>query len=301
MDEKEKIIKLSKENGIDIIGFTNLKYNEEIQNFEKEMQNLGYLTPFHKKFDKNEFTEYKTAIVIGVSYYNDKILSLDSLPEEIAYFSVSSWGEDYHLGLKRKLNLIKEYLETIGSKSEIYVDNNSLNERYLAYRAGLGFFGVNGNLINDRLGSYFFIGVLLTDKEFPYDNPIKKTCLSCMKCVKSCPTHAIDMTGKINGNICLSYITQKKEITKEEESLITRCIYGCDICNKVCPHNSKLKNSNNFPLLGVEFIDVKKYKKLSNKEFKEKYGKLSGAWRGKKVIERNISIYKEKLEKNSIK
>ena len=301
MINKEHLINLSKENGIEIIGFTSLERTQEEITREKELKELGYLTPFYKEYDEEEDKEYKTAVVIGVSYYNEKIEELDSLPKETAYFSPSSWGEDYHIVLKRKLEPLKEYLENNGKKALVCVDNNSLNERYLGYKAGLGFFGINGHLINDELGSYFFIGILLTDEEFEYDKPLINSCISCMGCVNECPAGAIDIDGKVNGNKCLSYITQKKELTEEESKLINKCIYGCDICSRVCPHNSGLKHSNNFEPLGIEFIDINKYESLSNKEFQEKYGKLSGAWRGKKVIERNIALYKEKLEKTSTK
>jgi len=301
MNNKEHLIKLSKENGIDIIGFASLERTKEEINRESELKEAGYLTPFFKEYNEEEYKEFKSAIVIGLSYYNEKIEELDNISKDTVYFSPSSWGEDYHVVLKRKLEPLKEYLESVGAKTRICVDNNSLNERYLAYKAGLGFFGINGNLINDELGSYFFIGVLLTDEVFPYDKPILNNCISCMGCVNECPASAIDMDGKVNGNKCLSYITQKKDITEEESKLLNQCIYGCDICSRVCPHNSGLKHSNNFEPLGIEFIDINKYESLSNKEFQEKYGKLSGAWRGKKVIERNITIYKEKLEKTSAK
>lgn len=301
MTNKEHLINLSKENGIDIIGFTSLERTQEEITREKELKELGYLTPFYKEYDEEEYKEYKSAVVIGVSYYNEKIEELDSLPKETAYFSPSSWGEDYHVVLKRKLEPLKKYLENNGKKALVCVDNNSLNERYLGYKAGLGFFGINGHLINDELGSYFFIGILLTDEEFEYDKPLINSCISCMGCVNECPAGAIDIDGKVNGNKCLSYITQKKELTEEESKLINKCIYGCDICSRVCPHNFGLKHSNNFEPLGIEFIDINKYESLSNKEFQEKYGKLSGAWRGKKVIERNIALYKEKLEKTSTK
>jgi epoxyqueuosine reductase QueG len=198
--------------------------------------------------------------------------------------------------MKEKFDIIEKYLENIGYKTKVCVDNNSLSERDLACKAGLGYIGLNGNLINDEYGSYIFLGVLLTDALIEEDNPLDKTCLMCMSCVLECPTHAIKENGEINGNECLSYLTQKKELTEVEYGYLNKCIYGCDICQKVCPLNSNLKTNTNFIPYGIEFINVKNYKSLSNKEFNDIYGNLSGSWRRKKIIERNINAYRKTLE-----
>ena len=113
-------------------------------------------------------------------------------------------------------------------------------------------------------------------------------------CLKACPTGALSSEG-YNYQKCLSYLTQKEELTKKEKNMLNNCIYGCDKCQEVCPYNQKNNNSIYFNPTGVEFINVFNYQKLSNKKFKEKYGHLSGSWKGKKIIERNIDIYKDKI------
>lgn len=301
MNLKEELIKLSKENNIDKIGFASFQNDEEYKKIEKDLTKKGFITSFHKEYNYDEYKEYKTAIVILISYYNELIENIDSLDENIVYFSSSSWGNDYHKVLNEKLTPLKELLDSKGYNSKICIDTNSLSERKLALDSGLGFIGLNTQLINEELGSYVFIGVLLTDAIIEPDKKTNKTCLKCKKCIEACPSKCINGYGSINGNKCLSYITQKKEITESEESLMNNCIYGCDICSRVCPHNKNLKTNSNFKLTGNEFININEYKHLSNKEFKEKYGNLSGSWRGKSIIERNISIYSKKLEKKKIK
>lgn len=296
MSLKDEIISLSKMYNIDEIGFTKLDFNYEYENLENEMYDKGYITSFHKKYNLDNYKDYNSAIVILVNYYNDKIIEVRNKDKNYVHFSLSSWGEDYHKVLNDKLTPLKEFLNDKGYKTKVCVDNNELSERDLAINAGLGYVGINGQFINDTLGSFVFIGVLLTDALFEYDTKVNKTCLKCMKCKEMCPTKSIKGDGSVNGNTCLSYITQKKELTDDEASLINNCIYGCDVCSLVCPHNQNLKNTTSFKELGIECINVNEYKSLSNKEFNEKYGSLSCSWRGKRVIERNINIIKEKLE-----
>lgn len=294
---KKEIINLSKKENIDLIGFTkflNLEFSKISYLKEK-----GFLTPFNKEYDTKEYEGFNTAIVIGCSYYNELIEKTNTLEKNTVYFSSSSWGRDYHKFLKEKLGVISDYLEEKNYKTKICVDNNSLNERYLAQQAGLGYIGLNGCLINDEYGSYIFLGVLLTDALIQEDKPLNKTCLMCMSCVIECPTNAIKENGEINGNECLSYLTQKKELNQKEITYLNNCIYGCDICQKVCPLNSNLKTNTSFVPYGIEFINLKTYKTLSNKEFDKIYGNLSGAWRGKKIIERNINEYRKTLEKTN--
>jgi epoxyqueuosine reductase len=150
-------------------------------------------------------------------------------------------------------------------------------------------------LINPKYGSYIFLGSLLTNLDIEIDKPMKERCSNCNKCIEACPTKALNDSDILNANKCLAYLTQKKDLTDEESKLLNQCIYGCDICMSVCPYN---KNNNDqhqeFTPTGIEFIDTNKYNDLSNNNFKKKYGKLSGSWRGAKVINRNINLYKDK-------
>ena len=296
---KKEIIELSKNCGIDVIGFSKLRNYEELLEKYLIQQQLEFKSEFQvgnicdKVNVKDKYPNFNTIIAFGVSFQLSNNILKD---ENIAYLSSSSWGKDYHNVLREKAATICEYLYNKNYKTKVFVDNNELDERYLAYQSGLGFYGKNNLLINDEIGTNFFIGIILTDAIFEYDTPLKKTCLSCNKCIDECPNNALTSNG-LNSNKCLSYITQKKNLTKEEEKLINKFIYGCDICTNICPHNINIQNNTNFLPSGIEFIKLDEYKHLSNRLWRKKYGDLSCAWRGRNVFERNINIVKEKLEK----
>ncbi len=203
-----------------------------------------------------------------------------------------AWGKDYHAVMREYLSPVCLLLQDKGYRAEIICDNHSLNDRFLAYKAGLGFFGRNGFLINERCGTYTFIGSVVTDAEIEPDRPSGKKCAECGRCARACPGGAISETG-INAERCVSYITQKKgELTKEEKSVIKKSgyIWGCDICQEVCPHNENAEMTDigafRDELIKSPVIDGT----MSNREFRRKYSERAFAWRGKQTILRNIRI-----------
>ncbi len=272
--------------GVDLVGFCKLEYFKDLEIVLKEKERLGFKTSFEVgNIDDKTFkdTEYKSAIVIGIPYNK---LNVKNRKQNEVYFSSVAVGEDYHSILKSKLSFVSDYLKDLGYKSFIGVDNNIYNERYLACKAGIGFIGKNGMLINDKYGSFFYIGIILTDALFEYNNVLKKKCYECDKCVSSCPTGAISNEyNLIDGSKCLSYLTQKKNLTKDEEKYINECVYGCDICQNVCPYNEKVNTTD------AEFINIDKFLNMSEEEYEKKYKSNSSFWRGKKVIDRNIKLY----------
>lgn len=291
---KKKIIDFSKKIGIELIGFTGFTCDRLLESKYYLQDKLKYKCSFQvgnitdKLLTSDKYKEYNTAIVIGMSY--------PKIESDKVHLSSCSWGADYHIVLKEKLELIGKLLVENRYKYISFVDNNPLDERYLAYKAGLGFFGKNNLLINEKYGSYFFIGEILTDLICEYDDPIKKKCISCNKCVKICPTKAINEYGILNQNKCLSYLTQKRSLTEEESKYINKCIYGCDICAKVCPHNENVE-SNNFKPLGNEIINETEFLNMTKSEFNEKYKHNSCFWKGKSVLDRNIRLMKNNLNK----
>lgn len=290
---KEEIIKLSKNLGFDLIGFTDLKCDDYIKHKYELQEILDYKCSFQigditdKLLTNEKYSSFNTAIVVAISY--------PKIETSLVHLSSCSHGIDYHKVIKEKLKVIKYFLTSKNYKSSIYVDNNPLDERYLAYKAGLGFYGKNNLLINEKLGSFFFIGVILTDLICIVDKPIKGKCTSCNLCIKACPTKAISSKGIHNSKKCLSYITQKKNITEYEEKLINNCIYGCDICINICPYNKNIR-SNNFKPLNNEIINTKDFLNMSKEEFNSLYKDNSCFWRGKEVLDRNIICY----EKNNL-
>ena len=288
----EEIVNLSKKLGINLIGFCKLEYFKDLEIILNKQKELGYKTPFQVgEIDDKVFknTEYNSAIVIGIPYNK---INFKNESDKV-YLSSICVGKDYHLVLKDKLKFIYDYLIDNGYKAFIGVDNNIYDERYLAYKAGLGFYGKNNLLINKEYGTYFYIGILLTNAIFDYNDPLNENCLGCSKCIESCPTKALNDKKILNGNKCLSYLTQKRNLNNKEESYISNCVYGCDICQIVCPYNVKLKPTNNFISDGSEIININEFLNMSNSEYEEKYRYNSSYWRGKEIIDRNIKLYIE--------
>ena len=174
------------------------------------------------------------------------------------------------------------------------VDTGELIDVRVAERAGIGFVGKNGLLVTKEFGSYVYLGELITNIEFPVDAPVDYGCGDCTRCVDFCPTNALLGNGKMNAQRCLSYQTQTKGfMPKEFRKKIGHVIYGCDICQQVCPYN-KGKDFHLHPEMEPSVEEthplLKPLVTISNKEFKERFGKMAGSWRGKKPLQRNAII-----------
>ena len=162
-------------------------------------------------------------------------------------------GDDYHDVMEEKLRALHVRLErdagrTIAGKP--YVDTGPILERDLARRAGLGWFGKNTNLLNPRLGSFFFIGALVLDAALVPDAPFDgDRCGSCTRCIDACPTDAIVAPRRLDATRCISYLTieLKGDIPVELRERIGELVYGCDICQDVCPWNVKFARPNTVP------------------------------------------------------
>jgi len=152
-------------------------------------------------------------------------------------------GTDYHTALRDRLEALAADLrrEGLPSGEVVYVDDRPLAERALAARAGMGWIGKNSNLLtHDRAGSWVFLGALLTSAELPADEPIRTTCGSCTRCLVGCPTNAIVAPQTIDARRCISYLTIEHpgELSSWEAEAIGDWIFGCDICQEVCPVNA---------------------------------------------------------------
>lgn len=206
-----------------------------------------------------------------------------------------SWGLDYHQVLG---DLFKKLIEVLqieypGEKFVYQVDTGPLCERSFASRTGVGRIGRHGNFIHRTLGSYVAIGLLLTSLKLKsVDRQLKDICGDCNRCVNICPGGAISESGEVNPQKCVSWLTQKKSaLTTQEARVMGSSLYGCDLCQLVCPQNKNIiqKCTNRWGSF-TKRVELRKLSELSNREFKRSYGQLSGAWRGKKVWVRNAEI-----------
>lgn len=201
---------------------------------------------------------------------------------------------DYHIIVKKYLEKICEFICKLNpaAKTLPFVDSGPLADKYLAYMAGLGFFGKNSLLINEKYGSFVFIGYIITDLKLKPDEPLDTSCGNCNKCIKTCPGNAISENYGFCAERCISYITQMKTVSESQKKILSlqNYVYGCDICQKVCPHNKNLHETplEEFKTPKLIRLDSENIKTMSNREFKRIYGEFPFSWRGKSAILKNF-------------
>lgn len=153
-----------------------------------------------------------------------------------------AWGDDYHLVMTKKLGELEEYIREIepGAATRRYVDTGPAMDKVWAAKAGLGWQGKHTNLITKDFGSWVFLGEIITDLKLEYDEPMADFCGSCTACIEACPTGAIVEPYVLDSNKCISYLTieHKGDIPDDLKPNLEGWVYGCDICQDVCPWNS---------------------------------------------------------------
>jgi len=293
---KDYVIEKSQELEIDIIGFTNTEPFHNIGTILLERKSKGYETEFEEKiieervYPQRLLGESKTIIVIGISYNVDYTKGNRGVKK--GRISRSSLGIDYHKVLKNKMELLVEEIYKITEfKYRYFVDTGPLVDREVAKRAGIGWYGKNCSIINDKFGSFIFIGYILTDLEIEFDQSSKGECGKCTLCIDACPTGAIEEGYRLNPKKCISYLTQTKEkIPYDLRGKMGIKIYGCDTCQLVCHRNKSITKGTNqsfIPHADEDYLDIEELFHLSNREFQKKYGHMAGSWRGKKILKRN--------------
>jgi epoxyqueuosine reductase len=229
--------------GFDLVGITSLGPMDTAEAFDAWIEkgyagDMDYLPRGSEKRRDSSlpFPGATNAIVVGLDYGGR---------EPSGPVARYARGDDYHEVMTERLNELHRWLQLETGRpiaGKAYVDTGPLLERDLARRAGLGWFGKNTNLINPRLGSFFFIGSLLVDLELAPDSPFEADrCGSCTRCLDACPTKAFIEPRVLDAKRCISYLTieLKGEIPNEFHEAIDSHIYGCDICQDVCPYNIK--------------------------------------------------------------
>ena len=301
MNIKDAIITESKRIGIDIIGFTDCKPFYEAEQVLIQREKMNFLSGFEdkdikKRIDpKKTMEDCKTIISIGVSYNtpSDKVpIKKDYIHKGVV--SRSSWGEDYHAVLSRKLKKLSLFIEqSLNGKTKFFVDTGSLIDREIARRAGIGYVGKNCSIINKEYGSYIFLGEILTDLHISPDKTVDSLCGDCELCIKSCHANALEKPYTLNAKKCISYLTQCKDLPNEYYKKMGNSIYGCDACQRVCPKNKTALKSNHtefYPMEWNAYPDLVDVLNMDNRRFKDTFNKTSGGWRGKKNLQRNSII-----------
>jgi epoxyqueuosine reductase len=290
--------------GIDKIGFASadpfLDMKDKLIRHREKGYESGFEEPDIDKrvYPELTFSEPRSIVSIAVAYPSK--LANPPRSERGAYrgiISRSAWGEDYHSVLRDRLAKLEAYIKdrVPDARTESMVDTGVLVDRAVAERAGIGWAGKNCAIITPEWGSWVYLGEMITNIPFPPDNPVTEDCGDCTACIDACPTGALVGPGQLNAKRCVSYLTQTKGMIEDDElkKKIGNRLYGCDTCQIVCPKN-KGKHWSHQPELQPDPESVKPLLipllTMTNREFKERYGKSAASWRGKKPIQRNAIL-----------
>lgn len=289
--------------GVDKIGFTTAAPFTELKNRLRRQQELGYQSGFEESDIQKRteplqlLDEAESIVAIAVAYPSRmQNAPIGKRGARRGIFCRASWGVDYHTALRERLKLLSAWLEehVNGVRIESMVDTGALVDRAVAERAGIGWSGKNCSIITPEFGSYVYLGELITNIPFAPDKPMEDECGDCRLCLDVCPTGALIQGGQLDAQRCIAFLTQTKGTLPDEfRSHIGNRLYGCDTCQTVCP-----KNKGKINWIHEEFMPDPELAKplltplltMTNREFKGKFGHVSGSWRGKKPIQRNAIL-----------
>lgn len=242
----QKVKELALRNGFELCGISKAGHLEKEaprletwlnNNYNGKMEWMN--NHFDKRLDPTLLVDgAKSVISVLLNYYPEQKLS-----EEADAFKVSkyAYGKDYHYVLKDKLkSLVDDINHEIGEiNGRIFVDSAPVMDKVWAQKSGLGWIGKNANLINKNNGSFFFIGEIICDLELAEDQQATDHCGTCTRCIDACPTDAIAEPYVVNGSKCISYYTieLKEAIPEDVKGKFENWVFGCDICQDVCPWN----------------------------------------------------------------
>ncbi|MBP2001699.1 epoxyqueuosine reductase [Paenibacillus shirakamiensis] len=289
--------------GIDDIGFATADPFLALKDILIDRRAKGYESGFEEPdIDKRVFpglTLENPASIISIAVAHPS--KMDNPPKSEpgsnrGIMARSAWGKDYHSVLRDALDQLMNFIKVRvpEARMESMVDTGVLNDRAVAQRAGIGFAGKNCMIISPTYGSWIYLGEIITNIPFSPDTPVTEDCGECTKCLDACPTGALVGPGELNAQICVSFLTQTKGFLQEDHmQKIGNRLYGCDTCQTVCPKNRGKHWSHRPELLPdpdiakpllLPLLDI------GNREFKDRFGSSSAAWRGKKPIQRNALI-----------
>jgi len=286
LQERSKFIKSKAlENGFDFCGISKAGFLEaeapRLENWLNKNHNgaMAYMANhFDKRLDPRKLVDgAKSVISVLLNYYPEQ-----KLPEgkEDLKISKYAYGKDYHFVLKEKLgNLLSAIREEIGEvDARIFVDSAPVMDKAWAAKSGLGWVGKHSNLLNRDMGSFFFIGEIICDLDLEYDGATGDFCGTCTRCMDACPTDAITEAYVVDGSKCISYYTieLKEAIPADVQGKFDNWIFGCDVCQDVCPWNrfSKPHKTPEFSLQnGLSEFTSKDWEEITEEVFREVFRK----------------------------
>jgi len=281
ISERSRLVKqLSLRHGFDFCGISVAGFLEDeatrLETWLRQDQHgkMGYMeNHFDKRLDPTLLVPgAKSVISLLLNYYTDAQQTDPHAPKISKY----AYGEDYHTVIKTKLaDLLQNLRDEFGDiDARVFTDSAPVLEKAWAAKSGLGWVGKNSNLINKTGGSFFFIAEIISDLELAPDGPMKDFCGTCTRCIDACPTQAITEPYKVDGSRCISYFTieLREEIPQEFKGKFENWMFGCDICQDVCPWNRFSKPHNHPEFMpGPNLLNYSKtdWEEITEDVFKE--------------------------------
>jgi epoxyqueuosine reductase len=233
-----------------------------------------------KRIDPSEvLPNAKSIVCVAMNYYSSTQHSQDPAVGKISRYA---WGDDYHDIMRKRLQKLLEFIKSKSQKvtGKIYVDTGPLMDKAWAVRSGIGWMGKHTNVITRELGSWVFLGEILLDAELEYDIPITDYCGTCTACIDACPTHAIVQPYLLDSNRCISYLTieHRDRLPDNLVSKFQNWIYGCDICQDVCPWNRFQKETEETsfqPRQGNVEPQLTEITEMTSEEFSNRFERSS--------------------------
>ncbi|WP_339610363.1 tRNA epoxyqueuosine(34) reductase QueG [uncultured Planktosalinus sp.] len=264
------------------------------QNMHGEMEYME--NHFDKRLDPTKLVPgAKSVVSLLLNYYQK-----ESQKDETYKISKYAYGTDYHFVIKDKLKQLLQFIEEeIGEvDGRAFVDSAPVLDKAWAAKSGLGWIGKHSNLLTQQTGSFYFIAELIIDLELQYDNPVTDHCGSCTACIDACPTQAIVEPYVVDGSKCISYFTieLKNEIPNDVKGQFDDWIFGCDICQDVCPWN-RFSKPHNEPLFNPkpELLSMTKkdWEEITHDVFQKVFQKSAVKRTKFEGLKRNIQFLKE--------
>ncbi|AFH49970.1 Fe-S protein [Ignavibacterium album JCM 16511] len=298
----EVVISKAKSLGFDLVGFAQaVELTDEIEKLnlwldKKFHAGMNYMgRNIHKRRNPKEILPEAKSIISLALVYNTPFSHSNDI--DFGKISRYAWGKDYHLIIWEKLDQLENELKAIDSNfnSISYVDTGPVMDKVWAVKAGLGWMGKHTNIINREIGSWFFIANIICNYEFEYSEQLPDFCGECTACIDACPTDAIVQPYVVDSNKCISYqtIENKNEIDDELKGKFENWLFGCDICQEVCPWNKKFSittSLKDFYPRNKE-LTYSEIMQMDEKTFKEKFSdspikrtRLSGLKRNAKFL-----------------
>ena len=313
MSIESKIKKLAMDIGFDLVGITTADPFERDEEAASQRVRDGLMDglPWYtlervQRMNRPQILldGARSVISLAVSYNatsddnDNQLKSGDAGPQLTGKFARYARGDDYHDVIKKRLRrFVDELPDILGrtASTRVFVDDGPMNDRAAAERAGVGWFGKNTNILTPSHGSWVFLAQVITDVELRQDIPLKKTCGNCVRCIDDCPTGAIVAPYVLDNRKCISYLTIELRgvIPRELRPLMGDWVFGCDICQDVCPVNWKAAKGSETAFQKRHDFDAPELLPLlemDDEEFRERFRNSPIKRTKRKGLQRNVCV-----------